>query len=288
VICPPIPTPFDRQGHLDTEAFRDLAQRLEPHVDAILFYGSNGEGVHLTRAEREKGLAVQNPRKPPLVGLMEETLAQGLEALEQAQIVRPRAVLATPPRYYAASLGNDGLEAYFSGLADAGKALWLYHVPQNTKAEMPLSAVANLSRHPNISGLKDSSGELARLAFYQSHSLDLEYFTGHAPTFLAALALGASGGILAAANLAPLAFRKLEEAWRSGNMLTAKLLQTRLEPLGRVLGQGGVVLLKQAMRYLGLPAGYPRPPYPAESPLWPVFKGILEDLKAEGWLLTAD
>ncbi|MFZ5990907.1 MAG: dihydrodipicolinate synthase family protein [Deinococcota bacterium] len=286
MIMPPIPTPFDAQGRLDAEAFRDLAQALEPHVDGILFYGSNGEGVHLTPAERIRGLEVQKPQKPPMVGLMEETIPQALEALQQAQIVGAKRVLATPPRYYAASTGNEGLLRYFTALADAGgPEVWLYHVPQNTKADLPLPVVAEAARHPGITGLKDSSGEMARLAFYQANRLELSVYTGHAPTFAAALALGAKGGILAAANLAPKAYKALLTAWRAGNVAETQRLQARLEPFGRVLGQGGFVLLKQAMRYIGLPAGYPRPPYPQESPYWAAFKPLLEDLRAEGWLV---
>ncbi|MER3479367.1 MAG: dihydrodipicolinate synthase family protein [Meiothermus sp.] len=286
MIMPPIPTPFDSQGRLDAEAFRDLAQALEPHVDGLLFYGSNGEGVHLTPAERVRGLEVQNPQKPPLVGMMEETIPQALEALQQARVVGAKRVLVTPPRYYAANIGNEGLVRYFTALADAdGPEVWLYHVPKNTKAELPLPVVAEVARHPRITGIKDSSGEMARLAFYQAHRLELSVYTGNATTFAAALALGAKGGILAAANLAPKAYQALLAAWRAGDVAEAQRLQARLEPFGRVLGQGGFVLLKQALRSIGLPAGYPRPPYPQESPHWAAFKPILEDLRAEGWLV---
>lgn len=283
MVIPPLPTPFDRQGNLDTEAYRDLVKALEPQVDGLLFYGSNGEGVHLTREERAKGLEIHSPSKPVWVGLMEETLAQAMVALDEAQAMKAK-VLVTPPRYYEANLGHEGLLAYYRGIADAGKAqVWLYNVPQNTKSPMPLPAVASLAQHPNITGIKDSSGEMARMAFYKGQGLDLELYTGHAPTFLGALALGAQGGILAVSNIAPKPFRMLLAAWNSGAIAEAQALQAQLEPFGRVLAQGGFVLLKQAMRHIGLPAGYPRPPYPAESPVWPAFKPILEEFRANGW-----
>lgn len=283
MIIPPLPTPFDQNGHLDAEAFRDLAQAIEPHVDGLLFYGSNGEGVHLTREERAAGLAIQTPRKPAMVGLMEETLAQAAIALSEAESLGAK-VLVTPPRYYEANLGNDGLLRYFGGIADMGKAeVWLYHVPANTKAQMPLPVVAELAKHPNIGGLKDSSGELARMAFYTSQKLALELYTGHAPTFLGALGLGAKGGILAVSNLAPKPYREMLNLWQAGRVAEAQALQAEVEPFGRVLAQGGFVLLKQALRHLGLPGGYPRPPYPSESPVWPAFKPLLEEFRARGW-----
>lgn len=283
MIIPPLPTPFDAKGNLDAEAFRDLAQAVEPHVDGLLFYGSNGEGVHLTREERAAGLAIQTPQKPAMVGLMEETLAQAAIALGEADSLRAK-VLVTPPRYYEANLGNEGLLRYFSGIADLSKAeVWLYHVPANTKAQLPLPVVAELAKHPHIGGLKDSSGELARMAFYASQKLGIKLYTGHAPTFLGALGLGAHGGILAVSNLAPKPYKMLLELWQAGKVAEAQALQAEVEPFGRVLAQGGFVLLKQAFRHLGLPGGYPRPPYPSESPVWPTFKPLLQEFKARSW-----
>jgi len=283
VILPPIPTPFDREGRLDTGAFRELAEALEPLVDGLLVYGSNGEGVHLTPEERARGLRALKPGKPFLVGLMEETLPQAERALEEARAAGAWALLATPPRYYHTSLG-EGLLRYYEALAER-MPLFLYHVPQNTRVDLPLALVETLARHPQVQGLKDSSGEMARFAFYQARLQAFRVYTGHAPTFLAALALGAEGGILAAANLAPRAYRALLHRFREGRLEEAQALQRKLFPLGDLLARGGVPLLKQALRHLGLPAGYPRPPYPAESPLWQSLLPVLEGLKEEGWVL---
>lgn len=283
MILPPIPTPFDREGRLDEEAFRELAQALEPLADGLLVYGSNGEGVHLTPEERARGLRALRPKKPFLVGLMEETLPQAEGALLEAKAAGAMALLATPPRYYHGSLGA-GLLRYYEALAEK-MPLFLYHVPQNTKVDLPLEAVEALAPHPNVLGIKDSSGDLSRIAFYQARLREFRVYTGHAPTFLGALALGAEGGILAAANLAPRAYRALLDHFRQGRLAEAQELQKKLFPLGDLLAKGGVPLLKQALRHLGLPAGYPRPPYPAESPLWERFRPVLERLKEEGWVL---
>ncbi|AMA75801.1 dihydrodipicolinate synthase family protein [Thermus parvatiensis] len=283
MILPPIPTPFDREGRLDEEAFRELAQALEPLADGLLVYGSNGEGVHLTPEERARGLRALRPKKPFLVGLMEETLPQAQRALLEAQEAGALALLATPPRYYHGSLG-EGLLRYYEALAER-TPIFLYHVPQNTKVDLPLEAVEALAPHPNVLGIKDSSGDLSRIAFYQARLREFRVYTGHAPTFLGALALGAEGGILAAANLAPRAYRALLDHFRQGRLAEAQELQKKLFPLGDLLAKGGVPLLKQALRHLGLPAGYPRPPYPAESPLWERFLPVLEGLKEEGWVL---
>lgn len=286
MILPPLPTPFTARGDLDREAFKELVQRLEPEVDGLLLYGSNGEGVLLAPEERREGLEVVSTAKPLLVGIMEESLPQARRALEEAASVGAQEVLVTPPRYYAAHLGG-GLKEYYLTLADTGgPELWLYHVPQNTHVDLPLAVVAELAAHPRVVGIKDSSGELARIAFYVTAQLPLRIYTGHAPTFLGALALGAQGGILAAANLAPRAYRALLQAVREGDFETARRLQGLLEPLGRLLNRGGVVLLKQALRYLGMPAGFPRPPYPKESPWWEQLLPELELLRQDSWLIA--
>jgi len=99
------------------------------------------------------------------------------------------------------------------------------------------------------------------------------------------LALGAEGGILAAANLAPRAYKALLTHFQEGRLAEAQALQRRLYPLGDLLSRGGVPLLKQALRHLGLPAGYPRPPYPQESPLFGELLPVLDSLREEGWIL---
>lgn len=161
-------------------------------MDGLLVYGSNGEGVHLTPEERARGLRALRPRKPFLVGLMEETLPQAEGALLEAKAAGAMALLATPPRYYHGSLGA-GLLRYYEALAEK-MPLFLYHVPQNTKVDLPSMAVEALAPHPNVLGIKDSSGDLSRIAFYQARLQEFRVYTGHAPTFLGALALGAEGG----------------------------------------------------------------------------------------------
>jgi dihydrodipicolinate synthase/N-acetylneuraminate lyase len=265
-----------------------LVGHIAPHVDGVLLFGSNGEAVHLSPQERHAAL---NQARPPCrfwVGCGDETVAQAHAHMRAARDAGATGALVTPPRYYAGALGDEGLLRYFAALADAHTLpVWLYHIPQLTKTDMPVGVVEQLAAHANVVGIKDSSGQLARLAYYASRRLELTVCTGQASTLLGALALGVDGAVLATANLAPAAYRAMMHAWYAGDVQGARRWQNRLEPLGRVLGLGGFVLLKQAMRHLGLPAGYPRPPYPQRSPLWETFLPILEELRREGLLVTA-
>ena len=286
MLIPPVPTPFDPEGRPDWAALRELVELLRPHVDGVLIFGSNGEAVHLTPEERRAGLALVKPSCPFWVGCGDETVAQAAEHIAAAREAGATAALVTPPRYYAGGLGHAGLVRYYEALADrAGIPVWLYHIPQLAKTDLPLEVVAELALHTNVKGIKDSSGQLSRLAYYAARRLDLTVCTGEAPSLLGALALGVDGAILAAANLAPAGYRAMLKAWGEQDIDEARRWQHRLEPLGRLLGRGGFVLLKQAMRHLGMPAGLPRPPYPEDSPLWESFLPVLDSLRSEGLLV---
>ena len=277
MIIPPLPTPFDRAGRPDWGAYAELMAGLAPNVDGFLVFGSNGEAPLLTPAERREGLARLDPPKPFLVGVGDESLPQALEHQRAARDAGALAGLAYLPRFFHGLLDEGAAVDYFAGLAEV-HPVWIYHVPQLTRTDLPLPWVAEIARLPGVEGIKDSSGEVSRIAYYRARGLGLRVFTGSAVVLLASLVHGAEGGILAAANLAPRTLGRLVRAFREGRLDEALALSERVDPLARLLGAGGPVLLKQALRHLGCPAGLPRPPLPQESPLWPELRSRLEDL----------
>lgn len=294
-LVAPVPTPFDDRGEPSWSLLAPIVRRLAPHVDAYLLYGSTGESVHLSPVERAEGLArvrdivaTDGRGKPLWVGVLEETLAQASASAHQAIEAGARVLLVTPPRYYGGGARRDVALDYYHSLADlaggAGRELWLYHVPQMSKVDLPLEITAELSQHPAINGIKDSSGVLARLAFYRSQRLPLTPFTGHAPTLLGALALGAAGTTLAAANVAPRGYRALLDAWGSGDLARASELQDALEPLGRIVAKDSITLVKDALRAFDVQAGAPRRPYPARSVHWAELEPVLDALRSAALL----
>lgn len=266
-IIPPVPTPFTADGDLDVAALQGLIRALEPHVDGFLILGSNGEAAFLTEAERrrvfEAARSAIPAHKPMLVGTGGEATRLVASRNDEAGEVGADAALVLPPHYYVGSMTEGALQRHYETLADSSPVpLMLYNFPGVTTLALSPGLTAKLARHENIVGIKDSSGNVAALTeTVRQLPADFQVLTGNAPTFLAALALGARGGILAVANVAAAGCRRLYDAFCGGDLAAARALQLGLNPLAQaVTTRYGVPGLKAAMRSQGLPAGYPRAP----------------------------
>ena len=266
-VIPPVPTPFTQTGDLDTGALERLLTKLEPQVDGFLILGSNGEAAFLTEAERlkvfEAARAVVPATKPLLFGTGGEATRLVAARNDEAHAVGADAVLVLPPHYYAPAMTDAALRTHYETIADHSPLpVMLYNFPGVTTLALSPGLIAELAQHGTIVGMKDSSGNVAALT--ETMRLlpgDFQVLTGNAPTFLAALALGAKGGILAVANVAAKAYRRLFDAFNEGDLETARALQLRLNPMAQaVTTRFGIPGLKAAMRLQGLDAGSPRAP----------------------------
>jgi len=282
LIVPALVTPMDREGRPDPGALQEIMDRLEPSVDGYLVLGSTGEAVTLAPEERQSLLTGIKVKKPLWIGVGDESLPLARRHAEAALEAGADYLLAMPPRFYDRAMTREAFRTYFHGLAELGE-VWIYHVPMFTKTDFPLEIVRELAEHPRINGMKDSSGDMNRLIYYRSHVPDFTVFSGNGLNLAAAVASGAKGAILAVGNIAPRLFAEVMEQQAGGGVdrkLAALAYDTAL-----LFGKGGAVLIKQAMRHLGLPAGYPRQPFPSESPYWPEAEKLIARLKEEGWLL---
>jgi len=283
LIVPALITPMDRAGKPDPGALQEIINRLEPAVDGFLVLGSTGEAVTLAPEERRQLLSGLKVKKPFWVGVGDESLPLARMHAEAAREVGADYLLAMPPRFYDRAMNREAFLTYFQGLTELGE-VWLYHVPIFTKAEFPLEYVRELAQHPKITGMKDSSGDMSRLIYYHAHVPNFTVFSGNGLNLAAAVASGAKGAILAVGNLAPRLFAAVMEQQRNRANVDRELAALAYDT-AVLFGKGGAVLIKQALRQLGLPAGYPRPPLPPESALWPQAERLLDRLAEEGWLL---
>jgi 4-hydroxy-2-oxoglutarate aldolase len=157
------------------------------------------------------------------------------------------------------------LKKHYLRIADqADIPIIIYNVPQFTGINVSPGLVASLAEHPTIIGIKDSSGNIAQVGEMIATSPSPPSFhvlAGSAGHLLAALALGASGGVLALANVAPDACCTIFEDFRGGKHADARELQLKLIAANKAVTAGfGVAGLKAALDMVGYFGGDPRPP----------------------------
>jgi 4-hydroxy-2-oxoglutarate aldolase len=168
------------------------------------------------------------------------------------------------PHYYKNLINNAPAQMlYYRAVADQSKIpLIIYNWPQTTGVDIPAEAVAQLSEHPNIIAIKESSGNLEKvLQMIREVKKGFQVLTGSAPTLAPTLAVGAVGAVLAFANAAPYATISIWEAHRTREPEAALDWQNRI---GRaaylVTAKYGVPGLKYAMDLAGYYGGPPRLP----------------------------
>jgi len=267
-VLPPIPTPFREDGEV---AYDKLAANLEQwnrtDLSGYLVTGSNGEFAALTEHEKLRIWEVARKHIPAqkrfLAGTGCETTRETISLTKQAASAGAEAALVVTPWYNKGAMKSRELVAHFTAVADAAPIpILLYNVPQFTGVTMGSDAVAKLAEHPNIIGMKDSAGAMEMFAEYiRVTPPSFQLFIGSALSFYVALCLGARGGILALANIAPQECVLIQRLFEDGKQEEAKRLQLRLLPLARtVTSRFGIGGLKAAMTIRGYYGGPPRPP----------------------------
>lgn len=268
-VLGPVVTPFDAGEALDLPALAfNLRAHLQAGLDGVLICGSTGEAPLLDDDERrrltEAARAVVPEDRWLLVGTGAESTRQCVERCRAAAAGGADAVLVVSPHYYANAMTPEVLEAHFRRVADASPVpVLLYNIPKYAHFRLDPELVARLATHPNIVGMKDSSGDMPGLAQYAAvQREDFTLLTGHAGTFATALRLGARGGILAVALFAPELSLEVWRAHREGRAADADDAQRRLGPLGaEIVARMGVPGVKAAMGLVGLRPGHVRQPW---------------------------
>jgi 4-hydroxy-2-oxoglutarate aldolase len=172
-------------------------------------------------------------------------------------------VLVRTPGFFKSQMNDDLFVQHYTTIADASPVpVLLYNFTAVTGVNLSPAAVSRLATHPNIVGMKESGGDVAQIADLVSGTPnDFRVLAGSSTTFYASLALGASGAILALANVIPDRCVRLFENFRLGRHDEARDLQRQIVPLGRLVGPVyGVPGLKAALNLVGCDVGKPRPP----------------------------
>lgn len=280
-ILPPIATPFDEKGNIDHEALaRNVAQLSKTGIRGVLVLGSNGEYPYLSEAEKREAVKTVVGATPGdmvvMVGSGCESTLETIRLTNECAAMGAHAALVVTPCYYGGKMIPAALEDHFTQVADhADIPVLLYNVPKFTSINIDLATILKLSCHPNITGIKDSSGNVAQIGEILSRGdNDFQVLVGTAGALLAALTLGCPGGILALANVAPKECVQIMTLLNEGDIEKARDLQLKMLPVNRaVTATFGIAGLKAAMDLLGYDGGEPR------APLLPLDETAREDMK---------
>ena len=287
-IIPPIITPFTHTGEVDFDAFAHNCERWnsEP-LGGLLVLGSNSEAPYLNEEEKLTLIRLAVRSSPPgrivLAGTGLESTRETIRLTNLAASLGAHAALVLTPFYYGEMMSEAAVIRHYTAIAEASDIpILLYNVPRFTHYNIPAGAVAELSRHPGITGMKDSSGNLGQLKeFISSAAPGFTVIPGSASLLPAAAESGVETAIIAIANAFPgICARILNRPSESAS------LHSSLMSVSRVASdRHGIPGLKYLCTLAGYEGGYPR------SPLQPLGEdaeaGIRAALDASGLLQHA-
>jgi 4-hydroxy-2-oxoglutarate aldolase len=261
-------TPFSPDGSVSLADLKHNIHRYnETDLAGYVVLGSTGESVMLSRAEMDTifvaAIQAVAKNKKLLAGTGAESTTETIDRTKRAAELGYAAALVKTPYYYKSMYKPDVLIAHYRRVADESPIpVMLYSVPQFTGMALEAPQVAVLAEHQNIIGIKDSSGNVQRLAeMIAVVPPSFQILVGSAATIYPSLALGARGGILALAGALPEKCVALFELVRKGHHEKAREFQSVLTRASKaVVSELGIAGVKYVMDQRGYRGGNPRLP----------------------------
>lgn len=264
----PITTPFNRDMSVDYEALKsNLRVYAQSGVHGYLALGSNGENRCLRESEKRKVLETilsgKDPEQVVMTGCIYDCTELTVEFMRYVRDAGSDFATLLTPSYFRKQMTHEALIDYFTACADAVDIpVLLYNAPGFTGVMLEPRTVGQLSRHPNIVGIKDSapSGIENFIPFNRS---DFCVMAGSANFLYPTLIQGLRGGIVSLGNVVPQKAVQLWKFGRDGGSPEGQDLHDRMEAANkRISGAYGVPGVKAAMDIAGLAGGYSRHPLP--------------------------
>jgi 4-hydroxy-2-oxoglutarate aldolase len=274
-IFPPITTPFDHNGNIYAAKLQHNIEKWNRTTLAgYVVTGSTGESVLLTAEEKvelwEMVVRYAAPEKLLIAGTGVESVRETVCLTNRAAELGYKAALVKTPHYYKNLLTRPEAQMlYYRAVADQVRIpVIVYNFPQATALDIPAAAVAELSHHPNIIGIKESSGNMEKvMTMLRESRPGFQVTVGSAPTVWPSLLMGATGAILAFANAAPYACIAIWEAYRTREEEAGRDWQNRIaRAAALVTSKHGIPGLKHAMDLNGYYGGPPRLPLSVPTP----------------------
>lgn len=286
-IYAPLTTPFKDEAVYFDKFQENIRKYNEFDLSGYVISGSTAESVYLRDEEVEKlvrsAKEVASADKDIIVGTARESTTITLEFSNRMADLGIDATLIRTPSYFKALMTPDALKKHFFTIADNIKIpLIIYHIPRFTGVSLTPELLVELSKHENIAGIKDSSGNMAFLdRIIPNLDPDFDYLLGAGSMLFPAIMMGACGGVLALSDIATSLCIELYRLSLSKQWEEAKKLQHDLVPLNQALTvEHGIPAIKYALDQIGFFGGPCRLPLqPLDDPAKHKIKNILHDLQ---------
>ena len=267
-VLPPMITPFKQNGDVDYDAFASNVRKWnESNLAGYLVIGSNSETAFLNEEEKLElvKLTKENAAegRQILVGSGLDSVRETIKLTNKCAKYGADAALVLTPHYYSDAMQSANLVRFFTEVADNSDIpILIYNVSKFTHVNIPADALATLSKHPNIVGMKDSNGNVPQLAtFLRVADPSFQVMTGTFGAWYPALAMGITGIISAMANCCPDPIVKVQELFDAGKYDEAFALYQKWFPVNAaVTGKYGIQGLKYASDKCGYTGGFVRNP----------------------------
>lgn len=254
-------TPFQADGRVDFGKLRELVLwHLQEGTDGIVALGTTGESSTMTHEEDDEVarciIETVNGRIPVIVGAGSNCTQTQLEKSRAYHDMGADGLLLITPYYNKTN--DEGMYRHFATVADAvDTPIILYNVPGRTGCAISPACCALLSRHPNIAGIKEASGNIGYTAkIARLVGEDFCLFSGNDDMIVPVLSLGGCGVISVWANICPKTCHELVAAFHAGDVARARAIQLQyLDLIDALFCEVNPIPIKEAMNQLGMNVG---------------------------------
>ena len=278
-------TPLAEDGSIDLSGAQELAAHLvdrQSH-DGLVVFGTTGESPTISDGEQhavlEAVMDAVGDRATVIAGVGTNDTAHSIEKARSAARLGVHGLLVVTPYYNRPP--QAGLLRHFTAVADSTDLpVMLYDIPPRSSIPIEVETLVRAAEHPRIVAVKDAKSDLGAVAWTLART-DLAYYSGEDMLNLPLLALGAVGVVSVVGHVVGPRLAELIAAVETGDLVTARQINDSLLPVYTgIFRTQGAIMVKAALKELGLPAGPVRPPLVDATP--EQITQLREDLAAGG------
>ena len=270
-VVVPMITPLTEELKIDVDAVKKIIMVFAENNISPLVLGTTGESSSIPRDEAALLLAAaveaRQSNQTIYVGVVENNVSESIDRAKLYVSLGADVVVATLPSYY--TLTASQMEKFYTRFADAiPSPVMMYNIKATTQMSIPLEVIENMSKHPNIAGLKDSERNEQRMEtcinLFRDRP-DFSFFCGCAVLGMQSMLHGADGIVPSSGNVVPEMYKVFYDAFLRQDYALVQQMQEKTDQVaivyqqGRTLGES-LAVLKILMERRGLCQRWMMPP----------------------------